>query len=82
MTHQEVPCPTVRCRGVLRYDLAQRGDGFIAKCEPQARWTASNGECGREFRWAAVREEWERSPCKWDWWRWLGIPTVDLPWPV
>ncbi len=82
MTEQQIACPTARCPGVLRYDLAQRGDGFVAQCQPLVPWSSPNGECRRGFRWDATHEDWKRFGSRWDRWRWLGIPTDDLPWPV
>ncbi|HEY3941183.1 MAG TPA: hypothetical protein VGL60_01750 [Acidimicrobiales bacterium] len=78
----EVACPTGRCPGVLRYDLTHRTNGYLAACEPSARSASPQARCGRRFRWDAVREEWKRTRTRTDLWRWLGVPSVDVPWPV
>jgi len=57
MTRQEVSCPIGRCPGVLRYDLGRRVNGYVAQCEAEEAWSPRD-ECGAEYQWDAVDEEW------------------------
>ncbi len=59
MTRQETSCPAPRCPGVLRYDLALRGDGYVARCESKEAWSPSD-ECEAEYRWDAPQEDWRK----------------------
>ena len=55
-----VRCPSApRCGGVLRYDLAARIDGYVAQCEARDADTSWAYECGFDFCWDAVSEEWK-----------------------
>ena len=58
MSDHETSCPYSHCPGVLRYDLLDRTNGFVARCEGTGRWSLRS-ECGSEYRWDAVHEEWE-----------------------
>jgi hypothetical protein len=56
---QQVPCPRrPQCLGVLRYELADRGHGYVATCQRSPDW---GGGCGSDYWWDAHREEWEPS---------------------
>jgi hypothetical protein len=55
-----VRCPSApRCRGVLRYDLVARTNGYVAQCEARDPKQPHEYECRFDYRWDAAAEEWK-----------------------